>query len=357
MNDTAWQFYISTPEAWEAMLAACRGATRSIDLEQFIFSADAVGQAFVDVLCERARAGVRVRLIADAGGSFSLFRSPAIEQLTAAGVSVVPFNTLLPGSIHNHTVWFFRDHQKLLVIDGQLGFTGGICLAAEMRLWRDTHVRLAGPVVAEMKYLFEVMWRRAHKRRGGRVPKLSPLPSAFAYIGNAPLPRSRQLYHRLIAALRQAKSSIYLTTPYFVPDDRMRRVLELAAYRGVAVHLLVPAHSDHRLVDLAARSYFANLLRRGVSIYQYQGSMIHSKTIIIDDEWSTIGSFNFDYVSAYYNFEANIVSTDRQFASDLKQQFLNDVAQSTKLDGGIWENRSWVERVLEYLVQPLRNFL
>ncbi len=357
MKETSWHFYLNPELAWDAMLIACNEARVSIDLEQYIFRTDEVGNRFLDICRKKAQEGVRVRILCDAAGSFGLYNSGVPDKLRDCGVRIAFFNTLVPGGKHNYTSWFFRDHQKLLIVDGTIAFTGGICIAENMRAWRDTHVRIEGEVILQMSQSFTMMWRRAFKNRERRKNPLPPAASGFSYVTNAPLPRRRFLYHAFIEAIRGARKNIYLTTPYFVPDRRFARVLRLAARRGVDVRLLVPLVSDVPLVNYGIQSHFTKMLKSGVRIYRYEGAMIHAKTGVIDGEWATVGSFNLDHLSFLYNFEGNIVSTHKPFAEDLKKHFMEDIQKSRELTLSEWKNRSFVQKLLEGLTRPIRKIL
>lgn len=355
--ETKWTFYKRSHTAWDAMLRACEDATLSIDLEQFIFVNDVVGKRFLEVCRRKAREGIRVRLLCDAAGSFGFFTSTIVNDVRKDGVEVVFFNTFIPGAFHTHTWWFFRDHRKLLIVDNKVAFTGGICLSHEMRDWRDTHVEIHGEVLLEMRQAFEAMWERAHKRRKRKISQIKIGEQGFNYVTNTPRPRKRFLYYRLVDAIRTSKQYIYLTTPYFVPDSRFLRVLLLARRRKVDIRIIVPERSDHPLVDIGSRSFFTTLLKAGVKIYQYKGQMIHSKTAIIDDEWATIGSLNFDNLSFLYNFEANLISTDKRFIQDLKNHFLEDIENAPPVALNEWLQRPLTQKINEILVYPVRKFL
>ena len=341
------------------MLAASEAARQSIDLEQFILVPDAVGRQFLELLARQAQNGVRVRLLCDAAGSLGLFHSPWPELLRRHGAEILPFNSLFPGSAHNQRLWFFRDHQKLLVIDDRIAFTGGICLGGRMTDWRDTHVEVRGPVVGEMSARVEEMWRRAAHRSHRR--RQSPLAAIgrreFAYLPHYPIPGRRQLYRQFLTEIRASRFRVYLTTAYFVPEHRLRQALESAAQRGVEVRVLLPAVSDHSLVDRASQSYFTPLLKAGVKIHRYRGIMLHAKTAVIDGNWATVGSLNLDHLSTLYNFEANLVSTNAHFIRDLIEQFAVDLKQAKEVTLAAWRRRSLLARLLELCVRPLRPFL
>ncbi|MCR4334296.1 MAG: phospholipase D-like domain-containing protein [Patescibacteria group bacterium] len=357
MNRTIWRFYLNSSEAWEAMLIACNEAKVSIDLEQFILGTDEIGNKFLDVCRQKAREGVRVRILCDTAGSFGLYNSNIPKKLRDDGIQIAFFNTLLPWGKHNHTSWFFRDHKKLLIIDKSLAFTGGVCISEEMKNWRDTHVKIDDGVVEQMNLSFNDMWRRAFKNKTKNyIPTISTDPS-FNYVTNSPLPRRRFIYYSFIDAIRNATKYIYLTTPYFVPDKRFIRIIKLAKRRGVDVRLIIPYSSNYKTVDLGSRSYFQNILKSGIRIFRYKDSMIHTKTAVIDDEWATVGSFNLDNLSFLYNFEGNIISTDKQFASELKSHFIHDLEKSEELMLDEWKKRPFIEKLLETLIKPVRKIL
>ncbi len=357
METTVWKIYTGVTEAWEAMLESCKEATTSIDLEQFIFVNDEIGKRFLDVCTERAAAGVKVRILCDAAGSFGFFSSSFLNDLRRENLEISFFNSFIPGTLRNHSIWLFRDHKKLLVVDSKVGFTGSISVTSEIKDWRDTHVKITGEVVHDMQHAFNAMWERAQKKKYRPTNPLKVGSDGFNYVSNNPRPRKRFLYHRLVDAMRGAQKYIYLTTPYFVPDRRFLRVLKLARRRGVDVRLIVPEKSDHPVVDLGGQSFFATLLRSGVKIYLHKDRMIHTKVAIIDNEWTTIGSLNFDNISFLYNFEGNLISHNKRFIDELKTHFLVDMYNSKLLTEAEWEKRPFTRKILEIMTGPLKKML
>jgi cardiolipin synthase len=359
MKETSWEFYTSNPAAWEAMIDTCQNARSSIDFEIFIFTPDAIGERFIDICAKKAAEGVKVRFLWDAAGSFTFFGSSVIQDLRKKGIELVFFKTLLPSifTIHDYRSWYFRDHRRTLVIDGKIGFTGSTCIEERMRSWRDTVVRLEGPVVRDMQWAFEQMWARAHGKRVAKRPEELKHDYTFEYLGNTPVPKTRHLYRRLIDAIRGAEKRLWIATPYFVPTHRLIRVIRLAAHRGVDVRIMLPRASDFPTVDLGARTYFHQLLKAGVRIYLYGGSMLHTKSVVIDDDWSTVGTLNFDHISLLYNFEANIVSNHPRFTNDLSQQFELDLEKCTEITLDEWRRRFFVEKIATFFVKFIRIFL
>jgi cardiolipin synthase A/B len=355
-QDTIWQFYTTSREAWDAMLSAILEAKQTIDLEQYIFYNDDIGSRFIELLKLKAKEGVRVRILCDAVGSFPIYRSPLQSELQDANITLRFFNSIVPWSPHKESFWYFRDHRKLLIIDGKIGFTGGACIAEEMKEWRESHLRIEGLIVEDMTASFEIMWEKLYKKPRFYLKKRKELIGAFHYLTNSPLPQKRFIYYELIKAIRDAKYYINLTTPYFLPDHRLVRAIKFAIRRGVKVKLLVPMYPNHYVVRYGAGSYFDEMLSVGVRIFRYK-NMIHGKTMVIDGIWSSIGSLNLDNISLRYNFEANIVSRDKNFAFELERQFIEDLKLSEELLLPHWRKRSIIQKFLELLVWPIRKLL
>lgn len=364
-----WQFFLHSRDAWERMLDDCRSAEVSIDMEQYIFEHDEIGKRFIQVLEQKAREGVRVRLLCDAAGSYNLFNSIHAKRLIEHGVEVLFFNPIRPWRINNYSSWFFRDHRKVLVIDSHIGYIGGVGVHQRMRDWRDTQVRIEGPVVHELEYVFDQMWNRTREGKFFRFSKpfftleqqeagkLHATTKYFYFLTNSPRFHQRFIYHSLIDAIRSARSCVYLTTPYFIPDLRLVRVLRLAARRGIDVRLIVPDTSDHPIVDAATQSYFWIMLKAKVKIYLYRDHVLHAKTVVIDDDWASVGSANLDSLSLLLNYEANLASTNRAFVGELKTHFMNDLRHSREVVLVEWKKRSWVRKLFEAVSWPIHKFL
>lgn len=362
-SPTNWTLYTSNEEAWNAMLADCAKAEKSIALEQYIFANDDYGKRMIEIVKERAAKGVEVRFLWDAVGSFTFMGSNITEELRRSGVRLLFWRTLIPGFYHVHDFrsWFLRNHRRTLVIDGKVGYTGSMCFKDTMKGWRDTNARFEGSIVAEMLAAFNRMWVRAEGKR--TVPADSGDRDAeFSYVTNYPRPGKRHLYRTLVEAMRSAKNYIYITTPYFVPTHRLLRVIKLAAHRGVDVRLLLPERTNHYpALDLGARSYFTTLLRSGVRIFLYPTkngeALNHGKAVVIDGDWATTGSMNMDNVSLLYNFEANVVTTNSKFAEELAAQFVHDMSKSREVDPAEWRSRFFIEKLPEFAIRIVRKFL
>lgn len=356
---TSWNLYASNEDVWAAILDDCAKATQSIALEQFIFVNDDLGKKLITICAERAAAGVQVRFLWDAAGSFTIFGSNMVTELRDKGIHLVFWKTLVPSyfRVPNFRSWYFRNHRRTLVIDGKIGYTGSISVRDSMKNWRDTNARFEGAVVKEMANAFDRMW--------GRATDQKPLPKRthardreFRYITNYPAPGRRHIYTELVDAIRSARKYIYITSPYFVPTHRLLRVIKLAAHRGVDVRIVLPERTDHYpALDFAARSYFTTLLESSVRIFLYEGNVIHSKSVIIDGEWATVGSMNLDSASLLYNFEANITTMNTKFTEELAAHFVRDIHHSKEIKLDEWHKRFFTEKIVERLMRLVKKFL
>jgi len=357
MQETNWKFYLNSEDAWEAMLADCAVAKISIDFEQFIFVNDEVGKKFFDVFISKVKEGVKVRLLCDSAGSYSLYNSVFANELQKQGIEIRFFNPISPWRLKNFTSWFFRDHKKILIVDSEIGYTGGVGIDKKLEGWRDAQVRVVGPVVLEMSQAFEKMWEIVDFGRFIKFKNNRTKEGDFHFHTNSPHFRQRFFYRRLNDAIRQAKEYVYLTTPYFVPSQHFFLILRRAVKRGVDVRIIIPEKSDHPLVDAAGRSYFGLALKWGIKIYRLKNGMLHTKIAIIDDKWASVGSANLDNLSLLFNYEANLISEDRMFVGELKNHFINDLLVAEDLVGEEWRNRSIWQKFVELLTWPFHTIL
>jgi cardiolipin synthase len=360
-------------EALPAMLAAIAAARNEIILEMYWVGADAVGMRFRDALTEKARAGVRVRVIYDAVGSLSI--APSFwESLVRAGGEVREYHPLSPlKPAFDLARIEQRDHRKILVVDGARGFTGGINLALPWlpledggEAWRDDMIEVVGYAPTELRTLFYKTWRRIGFRRLAQDPlgslsmprdliPLSKYPKTKVYV-LASLRRSRRnLRREYLSRLNRAKRSIAIANSYFIPDRNVRSALYRAVLRGVRVRVLVPSKSDVMIVQYALEALYESLLRNGVEIYCHSGPMMHAKTTIIDDEYASIGSYNLDERSQTKNLEVNLAVEDAPFATYVRKWFDRDVETANHLDLYEWRARPLARRGIEYMAYALRK--
>jgi cardiolipin synthase A/B len=360
-------------EALPAMLDAIAKARREIILEMYWVGLDPVGTKFRDALAEKAREGVRVRVIYDAIGSLSI--APSFwDPLTRAGGDVREYHPLSPLKPAFELARIEqRDHRKILVVDGTRGFTGGINLARPWlavedggEAWRDDMIEVVGYASQELRTLFYKTWRRIGFRRIPHDPlgslivpddlvPLSKRPTGRVYV-LASLRRSkRNLRREYLARLNRATQSIEIANSYFIPDRSVRSALYRAVLRGVRVRILVPQKSDVAIVQYALEAMYESLLRNGVEMYCHSGPMMHAKTAIIDDTFVTIGSYNLDERSRRKNLEVNVAIDDPPFATYVRKWFDRDVETATNLDLYEWRARPLVRRGIEYMAYALRK--
>lgn len=358
MNNTEWKFFLKAEDAWNSMYADCESATRSIMLEQYIFTNDAIiGSKFGQLLIKKAQEGLKVSVLLDGAGSYLFSYSHLVTEMRKAGIEVIFFKPISIWRAYNYTSWFFRDHRKLLVVDSEIGHTGGVGINGRMKNWRDTHVRIKGPAVGEMEQAFLNLKAKQLSRKPQRYPKTKDFSKTFHYVTNSPHFQRRYLYKQLISNIRSAQNYIYITSPYFIPDLAIFRALRLASKRGVDVRIITPLVSDHMIVDLATYSYFGLALKAGARIFTYADAVLHAKTVVIDDEWSSVGSSNLDNLSLLFNYEGNIVSTDKNFAAEVKAQFIEDADHSLEIRRHLWRHRPLWQKIAEVLTWPFHKIL
>jgi cardiolipin synthase len=344
---------------YPAMLAAIGEARHSINVEAYIFQPGRIADQIADALAERARAGVEVRVVLDAIGSSAMRWSAAAARMTEAGCRLDYYQRLKWYRLHRANN---RTHRELLIVDGRIAFIGGAGVAdwwndasaPDDPAWRDTMVRVEGPVVASLQGVFAENWLEC----GGEIltsracwpPLASAGPVDAIVIRSSPSDRataSRVAFQLLMACARE---SIDIHTPYFLPDWTLRRALVETVARGVRIRVLVPGpRTDQRLVRLASRRLYGQLLEKGVRIFEYQPGMTHAKVLMIDDRWGVVGTTNFDNRSFEHNDEINIAFCDRDVAARLRQDFEADLAQSTEITHDGWLRRPLAEKALKPL--------
>jgi cardiolipin synthase len=392
-------------ETYIRLMESIKSAQNSIDLEYYIYRSDQVGSRITDLLIERAKAGVRVRFVKDGWGSRQFPRAQ-MTRMTDAGIECrTVFPVRFPWVLSN---WNYRDHCKIVVIDGKEAFTGGINIGYEytglkpnVGFWRDTHLRIMGEAAVDLHSIFNVHWNIASPERikararkntlventqkpirgpshplhnitsqrvaisgqaaewaaelgtlGGSVADAATNTEALqkAYMqtfeGNPGIPTQviREVY---FICLTQSTKTLDITTPYFVPDADIIMAIKTAVARGVRVRLLVPRHSDQIFVDLASRTYFGELLEAGVHIYQYNKGMLHAKIMVIDGEIAEVGAANYDMRSFRLNYELCQVIYSTDVARELTEQFERDLTDSVPLRIGDLLNRSLPQRIME----------
>jgi len=349
-------------EIFPSMLAAIRGAKETISFESYIYWSGSIGREFAEALSERARAGVKVHVLLDWLGSSKL-DSAQVATMEKAGVIVRRF--------HEPT-WYQlarmnnRTHRKVLVVDGKVGFTGGVGIAdvwdghaQDPDHWRDTHFRAEGPVVAQMQAVFMDNWIKVTGEVLHGPEYFPPLEkrgeSTAQMFSSSPEGGSESMQLMYLLAITAAAHSIHLSSAYFVPDDLSLKALVAAAKRGVRVQIITPGeHMDAETVRKASRARWGDLLEAGVEIFEYQPTMYHCKVMIVDGLWLSVGSTNFDSRSFSLNDEANLNIFDATFAGRQVAVFQQDLEHSKAITLEAWRRRPLLEKLLEHSAALLR---
>ncbi len=348
-----------------AVLSSIRSAQRTITYAQYYYEEGPVARDIAEGLAERCRAGVGVNVLLDAFGSLSI-PGEYLELMRASGCHVVWFRPL---SQYVFRRYHKRNHRRILVVDGRVGFTGGAGVSRKWmgngrteHHWRDTDVRVEGPVVEYLQAAFAENWLEATGMvLGGEAYFPRPIEArgqVHAQVArSSPASGSAAMYTTLLLALSGARRSVLVTNPYFVLDDRMRDAVLRTVRRGVRVAVLVPAVIDHNIVRQASRAQFGDLLQAGVEIYEYTPALLHAKTMVIDGVWATIGSTNLDNLSFAFNDELNLFFYDRAVAQQLERIFTDDLQVSRRVTYEAWKDRGIGWRFLEVLALPIRDLL
>ncbi|MEO8535882.1 MAG: phospholipase D-like domain-containing protein [Betaproteobacteria bacterium] len=356
LDGNLFQVLRNGDEIFPSMLEAIRGARSTISFESYIYWSGTIGKEFADALSERARAGVKVHLLLDWLGSSKLDASQ-LAQMESAGVEVRRFHE--PKFYHLARL-NNRTHRKLLIVDGNVGFTGGVGIADEWAghaqdpsHWRDTHFRAEGPVVAQMQAVFMDNWVKVTGKVLHGTGYFPAIPAAGESRGqmfsSSPEGGSESMRLMYLLAITAAAHSIDLSSAYFVPDPLTMRTLVDAAKRGVAIRIITPGeHMDAETVRRASRAGWGDLLRAGVKIYEYQPTMFHCKVLVVDNLWTSVGSTNFDSRSFGLNDEANLNIVDGDFARRQVEVFEQDLRQSGAITLAQWQARPMSEKLLEH---------
>jgi len=362
------------PQTMAAMTAAIGAAKDHINLETYIFDQDAVGLAFAELLMERQRAGIQVHVIYDAVGTVG---TPQVffDRMRDAGIHLVAFNPINPLRLQGAWSPNHRDHRKILVVDGRVGFTGGVNISstyANSSLfrsksrgsdkigWRDTHLQIEGPAVAALQFEFLGSWASQ------LAPPLSdsnffpPLAASgemlVRILASAP-DGDQDVHAAYVTAIAAATKSVHITCAYFVPDVQVLRALTDAARRGVDVKIILPGVAESGVVYHAGRSFYAAMLASGLRSAEFQVAVLHSKTAVDRRLWSTVGSTNIDTRSFLHNHELNAVVMDSAFGNAMESAFEEDLRQSVEVTAEQWEQRPLADRLKEWAARRLEFWL
>ena len=353
-------------EKFNELLRDIEAATDYIHVQYFIIEDDEVGKQLVELLMRKAREGVQVRVLYDYVGSFYV-RSRVLKRMRAAGVEVHPFLELTLMQFAFRVNW--RNHRKIVVIDGKVGYVGGMNIAnryvngdKHWAPWRDTHLRITGEAVAALEYSFAIDWNYTTRKllTNNVVQFDTPQPASefvMQMMGSGPTNRWNNISIVFLKAITLAKRQVFIQTPYFLPSDFLLKALQSAALAGVDVRLMIPRRPDSTMLRLATGSYIKECMLSGIKIYFYEPTVMHAKVVIIDDEFVTTGSTNFDFRSFEHNFEFNALVYSKAFNQQMKEIFENDMRQCTRLALSKWKQRPLMQKALESIVRLISPIL
>lgn len=359
---------------YAAMFKAIRSARDHINLESYIIEDDETGRTFADLLLQKQADGVQVNLIYDSLGCINT-PDAFFQRLRDAGIQVAGFNPINPLNSRDEWGLTHRDHRKILIVDGNVAIIGGVNISKVYSSsplkrkqgakppihWRDTDIQVEGPAVAEFQKLFLDTWM---KQKGSKPAERNYFPvlaekgkALVRVIGSTPGLTNRVPFIVYVSAITFAERSIHLTNSYFVPDGQIVTALSEAAERGVDVKVILPGTTDSTLALHAQRHHYSALLKSGVKIYEHSSSLLHAKTAVIDNVWSTVGSTNMDFLSLLHNDEVNAVILNREFALEMEKMFARDLAESRQIHWEEWKSRPLLPRIREWFLNIFIRWL
>ena len=356
-------FFDNGTEKFAALENDIRAASHYILLQYYIIDDDAIGTKFKDLLIAKAREGVKIRIIYDHIGSIHT-SNRFFAEMRKAGIEVHPFFRVTFKAFASHINW--RNHRKLCVIDGNVGYIGGMNIAdryidgGKFPLWRDLHARVTGPAVAALHYSFAVDW--SFMGQPLIDDEVKPSTDGNGNVGiqivtSGPTDKWASIATVFLRAIANAKRCVYIQTPYFLPTEALMRALQTAAQSRVDVRIMIPRKCDSTMLRFSSFSYIKECLQAGIKIYLYEAGMLHSKVLIVDDEFSTMGSTNFDFRSFEHNFEINALLYSPRVNAELKRQFQTDLKDSKRISLPAWHRRPFFQKLLESILRLLSPIL
>ncbi len=352
------------------VIACLKAAKKHIHIEYYIYENDEIGREIEEILIQKVKEGVEVRFIYDDFGSRSIRKNIA-RRLVKSGVQAFPFMKIYFIPFSNRIN--YRNHRKIIVVDGLTAFVGGVNVSdryinkeeSASKYWRDMHLRIDGPSVYYLQHIFLCDWNFCANEK--IIPNLSFFPKAILAPSNGnkwvqiaasgPDSTTPIILYSLMKAISLAKKEVIITTPYFIPGESLIETIVIAALSGVEVHILLPANSDTLFVNSAARSYYRELLHAGVRIYEYQKGFVHTKSMVVDGEIAIVGTANMDIRSFDLNFEVNAIVYDVEIAKQVRDVFLEDLDHSNEILFEVWKKRPFLRRLLEKVARLLSPLL
>ena len=362
---------INGEEKFPDLIESIRNAKHHIHIQYYIYENDEIGNQLAQVLIEKAKQGVEVRFIYDDFGS-SKIRKNIVKQLREAGVEAYPFYKINLIKLANRMN--YRNHRKIVVVDGIVGYVGGINVAdnylnsskdKEKLFWRDTHLKIVGISVINLQFTFLTDWNFCANQKLPFSNDYFPMENKDNLYGNhliqivssGPDSKYPKIKYTLIQAILTSKHEVCITSPYFIPDKSFLDAITIAALSGISVKLLVPKKSDSIVINTTTQSYFQELIDAGVEIYTYNKGFIHAKTMVCDQKIAIVGTANLDNRSFDLNFEINAIIFDEEIAKELKEVFENDLTSSTKVISEEWSKRPWYMKFLERVLHLFSSLM
>ena len=364
LSGNSVRLFTSGNDKMEALAEDLRNAENHIHLEYYIFSDDETGQKIKNILIEKAKAGVEVRVIYDDVGSWHT-KKRFFEEMVHAGIHVYNFLKVrfpvFTGKIN------YRNHRKIVVIDGRIGYIGGMNIAdryvfgTKWGAWEDMHIRTEGKAVLGLQTIFLIDWSLSENSFLNDEKYFPDTPISgsvkMQMVAGGPTSSRKEILQGFLKAITQAQKYVYIQTPYFLPTETLLTALQLASVSGVDVRLMIPENSDSKMTHAGTHSFIKDALTMGVKVYFYQPGFLHSKIMVIDDYFSTVGSTNMDFRSFEHNFEANAFIYDETIAHTLKNKFIGDIASSRRITLHLWEKRPRRQKFFESLMRVFSPLL
>lgn len=350
---------------FDALIADMESAKEYIHLQYYIFTDDNTGTRVAETLMRKAREGVKVRVIYDHIGSINT-KSKFFRRMTEAGVAVYPFFRVTFPVFATRINW--RNHRKIAIIDGKVGYIGGMNIAdryingVSYGIWRDTHLRITGPAVGGLQYSFAIDWNfmgqpLLEESADTSIHNEPHFTAGIQMMTSGPTSTWSNIAMVFQKAIANAKRCVFLQTPYFLPTESLLRTLQAVALAKVDVRIMLPAKSDSAILTYASRSYIRECLLSGIKVYLYEGGMLHAKTVLVDDEFVSVGSTNFDFRSFEHNFESNVFIYSQEINRQMREIFLEDLTQCVRISPSEWNKRPRWQKTKESIFRLLSPVL
>ncbi len=360
------KIYTDGKSKFDDLKTDLRKATKYINIQYYIFEGDTIGNEIKNILIKKATEGVTVRVMYDHVGSFQV-KNKFFKEMEKAGILTHPFFRVSVPVFATRINW--RNHRKICIIDGEIGYIGGMNIAdryltgGKFSTWRDTHLRVTGPILSALQYSFTVDWNFL-KPTLANEDKLTYKPTNFApenigmqLLSSGPTSQWNNIALVFLKAISNAKHSILIQTPYFLPTESLLKALQSAALSNVKVSIMIPRNSDSKTLRYASFSYINECLKSGIKFYLYEAGMLHCKSIVIDNEFSTVGSTNFDFRSFEHNFECNLFIYSSDVNSQMRKIFAEDLKHCTSISKKSWRKRPIFQKALESITRLLSPIL